>query len=89
MCLMHGGVVRTIIMGEKMIKKNRFTVITSAMRGPYKTRIWENPSPDMSWKTEFDDFELIIRNDENISRSQSMDARYMLKVVAKTYGEAP
>ncbi|HPA07583.1 MAG TPA: Gfo/Idh/MocA family oxidoreductase [Methanoregulaceae archaeon] len=56
--------------------------------GPPNTTIWEYPFPDPSWKIEFDQFEHIIRTDAEPAPSLS-DAREILKIVDKIYGEGP
>jgi predicted dehydrogenase len=55
--------------------------------GPPETTIWEFPFPDASWQTEFKEFERIIESDGRPDPGLS-DAREVLKVVARIYGEA-
>ncbi len=55
--------------------------------GPPETTIWEYPFPDVSWKTEFEEFERAIH--ANVSPSPNLhDAREALIVVSKIYGDA-
>jgi predicted dehydrogenase len=54
--------------------------------GPPATTIWEYPFPDTSWRTEFNEFERIIRSDGDPDPCLT-DAREVLKVVALIYGE--
>jgi predicted dehydrogenase len=54
--------------------------------GPPETIIWEYPFPDLSWKTEFEDFERIIISN-GIPKPGLSDAREALKIVSQIYGE--
>ncbi len=56
--------------------------------GPPETTIWEYPFPDISWKTEFNDFERTIRTDGSPNPGLR-DAQEVLKVVSRIYGESP
>lgn len=54
--------------------------------GPPETTIWEYPFPDISWKTEFDDFERVIVQNETPAPGLH-DAREALIIVSRIYGE--
>jgi predicted dehydrogenase len=53
--------------------------------GPPETTIWEFPSPDNSWRVEFDEFKQAIEKDLPIHPNPK-DAREVLKVVSCIYG---
>lgn len=53
--------------------------------GPPETTIWEYPSRDVSWKTEFESFMKAIENNEEPQPSLA-DARAALEIVSKIYG---
>ena len=55
--------------------------------GPPETISWEYPFPDLSWKTEFEEFEEALRT--NVSPKPDLsDAREALRIVSGIYGES-
>jgi len=54
--------------------------------GPPETTMWEYPFPDNSWEIEFEKFERAISRDNPV-HPDLVDAREVLKVVARIYGE--
>lgn len=56
--------------------------------GPPETTIWEYPFADTSWKTEFEVIERAIRTNTTPVPSL-IDAREVLKIVSRVYGDHP